>query len=144
MRDRGRLGYACLNTILRKQKPPVFCSRTCRLDTVAKEDKGVPYLRELTRQNIKDLKTLIEWNAAHNIFFMRSACFCLLTGATMSPCRRREPSQQPADLFSSSTALSVTLLPLRQHFCDFQCRPTSHPSPAIPICSTHSTTSPKN
>lgn len=27
----GRLGYACLNTILRNQKPPVFCSRTCRL-----------------------------------------------------------------------------------------------------------------
>ena len=26
----GRLGYACLNTILRKKKPPVFCSRTCR------------------------------------------------------------------------------------------------------------------
>ncbi|GAA5998629.1 uncharacterized protein JCM10292_007113 [Rhodotorula paludigena] len=68
---KGRLGYACLNTILRKQKPPVFCSRTCRLDTVAKEDKGVPYLKELTRQNIKDLKTIIEWNAAHDIFFMR-------------------------------------------------------------------------
>lgn len=28
---KGRLGYACLNTILRAQKPPVFCSRTCRL-----------------------------------------------------------------------------------------------------------------
>ena len=26
----GRLGYACLNTILRAKKPPVFCSRTCR------------------------------------------------------------------------------------------------------------------
>jgi len=26
----GRLGFACLNTILRKRKPPVFCSRTCR------------------------------------------------------------------------------------------------------------------
>jgi UV DNA damage endonuclease len=27
----GRLGYACLNTILRKKKPlPIFCSRTCR------------------------------------------------------------------------------------------------------------------
>ena len=26
----GRLGYACLNTILRTRKPPVFCSRTCR------------------------------------------------------------------------------------------------------------------
>ena len=30
---KGRLGYACLNTILRNQKPAktaVFCSRTCR------------------------------------------------------------------------------------------------------------------
>jgi hypothetical protein len=27
----GRLGYACLNTVLRTQKPPIFCSRTCRL-----------------------------------------------------------------------------------------------------------------
>lgn len=27
---KGKLGYACLNTILRTKKPPVFCSRTCR------------------------------------------------------------------------------------------------------------------
>ncbi|KAL9554300.1 hypothetical protein MBANPS3_002878 [Mucor bainieri] len=28
---KGRLGYACMNTILRKQKPSVFSARTCRL-----------------------------------------------------------------------------------------------------------------
>ncbi|BGP14220.1 hypothetical protein JCM10213_005888 [Rhodosporidiobolus nylandii] len=68
---KGRLGYACLNTILRKQKPPVFCSRTCRIDTIKKEDKGMPYLKELGRQNMEDLTKLIEWNAAHHIYFMR-------------------------------------------------------------------------
>ncbi|GAA6044146.1 hypothetical protein JCM8097_002797 [Rhodosporidiobolus ruineniae] len=68
---KGRLGYACLNTILRKQKPPVFCSRTCRIDTIKKEDKGMPYLKELGRQNMEDLTTLIEWNAKHHIYFMR-------------------------------------------------------------------------
>ncbi|GAA5916295.1 hypothetical protein JCM6882_001073, partial [Rhodosporidiobolus microsporus] len=67
----GRLGYACLNTILRKHKPPVFCSRTCRIDTIKKEDKGMPYLKELGRQNMEDLTKLIEWNAAHHIYFMR-------------------------------------------------------------------------
>ncbi|GAA5834647.1 hypothetical protein JCM9279_007071 [Rhodotorula babjevae] len=68
---KGRLGYACLNTILRKYKPPVFCSRTCRIDTILKEDKGMPYLKELARQNVLDLVKLIEWNAEHHIFFMR-------------------------------------------------------------------------
>ncbi|GAA5880404.1 hypothetical protein JCM3774_006437 [Rhodotorula dairenensis] len=67
----GRLGYACLNTILRKEKPPVFCSRTCRIDTIEKEDKGMPYLKELGRQNVLDLIKMIEWTAAHHIYFLR-------------------------------------------------------------------------
>ncbi|KAI8581185.1 hypothetical protein K450DRAFT_233504 [Umbelopsis ramanniana AG] len=66
---KGRLGYACLNTILRTQKPPVFCSRTCRLDTL--KQKGLEYAKELALQNISDLKTLIEWNEANHIKFMR-------------------------------------------------------------------------
>ncbi|KAI8374451.1 UV-endonuclease UvdE-domain-containing protein [Radiomyces spectabilis] len=66
---KGRLGYACLNTILRSQKPPVFCSRTCRLDTVKK--KGIEYVKELALQNVEDIKALIEWNEAHGIKFMR-------------------------------------------------------------------------
>lgn len=56
----GRLGYACLNTILRKRKPAVFCSRTCRIDTIKKN--GMDFLKELGRANIIDLKTLIQWN----------------------------------------------------------------------------------
>ncbi|CAO3677473.1 unnamed protein product [Rhizopus microsporus] len=64
---KGRLGYACLNTILRQQKPPVFCSRTCRLSTAQKN--GVEYLQELALQNIEDLKKLIQWNEGKNWFF---------------------------------------------------------------------------
>ncbi|KAI9488971.1 hypothetical protein BDB00DRAFT_884673 [Zychaea mexicana] len=66
---KGRLGYACLNTILRHQKPPVFCSRTCRLDTI--RQKGIEFVKELALQNVQDLITLIEWNEAHGIKFMR-------------------------------------------------------------------------
>ena len=56
----GRLGYACLNTILRKKKPPVFCSRTCRIDTINKN--GMDFLKELGKQNCRDLVELIHWN----------------------------------------------------------------------------------
>lgn len=56
----GRLGYACLNTILRKKKPPVFCSRTCRIDTINKN--GMDFLKELGKQNCRDLVELIQWN----------------------------------------------------------------------------------
>lgn len=67
--SQGRLGYACLNTILRKRKPPVFCSRTCRIDTIKKE--GLGYVKELGRQNMIDLCALIRWNDANGIKFMR-------------------------------------------------------------------------
>lgn len=46
----GRLGYACLNTVLRDQKPSVFCSRTCRIATIEKE--GLGYVKELGRLNV--------------------------------------------------------------------------------------------
>ncbi|OAD68766.1 hypothetical protein PHYBLDRAFT_77351 [Phycomyces blakesleeanus NRRL 1555(-)] len=66
---KGRLGYACINTVLRKQKVPVFCSRTCRIDTL--KQKGIEYVKDLALQNVKDLKTLIEWNNENKITFMR-------------------------------------------------------------------------
>jgi len=66
----GRIGYACLNTILRKKKPtPVFCSRTCRIDTIKKN--GMDFLKSLGQQNMKDLAELIQWNEDHHIKFMR-------------------------------------------------------------------------
>lgn len=69
---KGRLGYACLNTILRSRKPAdqaIFCSRTCRIDSIKKN--GIEWMKELGRQNVKDLIKLIEWNEANNIRFMR-------------------------------------------------------------------------
>ncbi|EIW71476.1 hypothetical protein TREMEDRAFT_27099, partial [Tremella mesenterica DSM 1558] len=66
----GRLGYACLNTVLRKQKPEsVFCSRTCRIASI--EEEGMELPKGLALMNVQDLKTMIEWNEQNHIRFMR-------------------------------------------------------------------------
>jgi len=65
----SRLGYACLNTVLRKEKPSVFCSRTARISTI--KEKGIDYVKELGRQNILDMEKMILWNEKHGIRFMR-------------------------------------------------------------------------
>ena len=62
-----QLGFACINTDLREKS--VFCSRVARLKTV--QDKGLGYLKDLVRENIKDLKHLIRWNFENGIRFMR-------------------------------------------------------------------------
>ncbi|KAJ7661690.1 UV-endonuclease UvdE-domain-containing protein [Mycena rosella] len=69
---KGRLGYACLNTVLRNKKPAkdsIFCSRTCRLDSIKKN--GIDWVKDLGRQNVQDLLTMIQWNEDNNIKFMR-------------------------------------------------------------------------
>ncbi|EMD36763.1 hypothetical protein CERSUDRAFT_51795 [Gelatoporia subvermispora B] len=81
---KGRLGYACLNTLTRVQKPePVFCSRTCRIDTILKHGfhatrgggegtgAGMDYVKELGRKNATDLLQIIEWNEKNHIRFFR-------------------------------------------------------------------------
>jgi UV DNA damage endonuclease len=65
----SRIGYACLNTILRVQKPPIFCSRTARISTI--KEKGIDYLKELGKNNIQDLEKIILWNEQNGIQFMR-------------------------------------------------------------------------
>ncbi|KAJ7141292.1 UV-endonuclease UvdE-domain-containing protein [Mycena epipterygia] len=69
---KGRLGYACLNTVLRNKKPAkdsIFCSRTCRLDSIKKN--GIEWVKDLGRKNTEDLLTMIQWNENNNIRFMR-------------------------------------------------------------------------
>lgn len=69
---RGRLGYACLNTVLRNKKPAsetVFCSRTCRLDSLKKN--GMDWVKELGKKNAADAIQLIKWNEENKIRFMR-------------------------------------------------------------------------
>ena len=65
----GRIGYACLNSVLRKNVPSVFCSRTARVATFLKKKEG--YLQELGKLNAADLQKMILWNDEHNIHFMR-------------------------------------------------------------------------
>lgn len=62
-----RLGYACINTELRKKN--IFTSRTVRLSTY--QSKGLDYIKSLAIQNLKDLLVILQWNIQHDIFFMR-------------------------------------------------------------------------
>ena len=64
-----RVGYACLNTELRAQKPTVFCSRTARLVTM--EQQGIELVKELGRRNVVDLLQIMDWNEQHGIRFLR-------------------------------------------------------------------------
>lgn len=63
---RIRLGLCCINTILRAQKPPVFCSRT-----VIRKNFTVDKAQSLALQNVKDLSTMIEWNEKNQISLFR-------------------------------------------------------------------------
>ncbi|KAF3936145.1 hypothetical protein ABW19_dt0201136 [Dactylella cylindrospora] len=74
---KGRLGFACLNTYLRSSNPPIFCSRTCRIDTILKHDtesgpgSGMTCVKSLGHANATDLCKLIKWNQKYNIKFLR-------------------------------------------------------------------------
>lgn len=94
---KGRLGYACLNTYLRQSNPPVFSSRTCRIQSILehrhplqdesqpehptknKPDRSKPadvelgnrYVQALCLANIKDVAKMVRWNDRYNIKFFR-------------------------------------------------------------------------
>jgi UV DNA damage endonuclease len=57
--ETGRLGYACLNTVLRSTKPDsIFCSRTCRIASIKEEGMELP--KGLALMNCRDLLKMIE------------------------------------------------------------------------------------
>lgn len=64
-----QLGLCCLNTELRAQKPPVFCSRKMIVRTVA--EQGVDVLKGKILQNLRDVLTMIKWNEMHRIRVFR-------------------------------------------------------------------------
>ena len=64
-----QLGLCCLNTELRSQKPPVFCSRTMIIRSI--KEKGIDTLKEKIKQNIEDLIKMIEWNEQNGIRVLR-------------------------------------------------------------------------
>ena len=94
---KGRLGYACLSTYLRNSNPPVFSSRTCRIQSILEHrhplgdpaqpehptknrpDKNKPadvelgkrYVEALCLANVKDIIKMVRWNDRYNIKFFR-------------------------------------------------------------------------
>ena len=64
-----QLGLCCINTLLRSQKPTVFCSRTCRLNTIL--EKGVQHAKDLSIYNVSDITKLVDWNLKNNIYVLR-------------------------------------------------------------------------
>ena len=61
------LGYACINTALSANK--IFTNRTMRRKTF--EANGEDYVSDLALANIKDLKTIIQWNNEMKIKLFR-------------------------------------------------------------------------
>jgi len=63
------LGYACINMELSSLKEKVSTNRTMRRKTF--DEKGLDYVSEIALQNVKDLLTILKWNAEHDIHFFR-------------------------------------------------------------------------
>ena len=61
------LGYACINTVLQKQK--ISCNRGMIKRTF--KAKGVPYASEIALSNVRALKKIIEWNNNNGISVYR-------------------------------------------------------------------------
>lgn len=67
MKGKLNLGYACICQTLSKNK--IFTNRTMRRKTF--DSKGLSYVSELSLQNVKDLKTIVQWNNKMNIKLFR-------------------------------------------------------------------------
>lgn len=66
VRGKISLGLCCINTELREQKKPVFCSRSTVRRTFTVEKAT-----QLALQNISDISRLIEWNSRNSINHLR-------------------------------------------------------------------------
>ena len=67
MTQKLNLGYACICQTLSKGK--IMTNRTMRRKTF--DQKGLDYVSDLTLLNVKDLKTIVEWNNEHGIKLFR-------------------------------------------------------------------------
>ena len=64
-----QLGLCCLNTILKKRKPPVYASRRMIIRKI--EEDGIDKLKEKIIQNLKDTLLMIDWNEENGIKVLR-------------------------------------------------------------------------
>ena len=64
-----QLGLCCLNTVLRTQIMPVFCSRKMIMRTI--KEKGINALKQKIIANVHDLFKMIKWNEQNGIKVLR-------------------------------------------------------------------------
>ena len=64
-----QLGLCCMNTTLKKNKPPVYCSRRMIMRTI--KEKGIDVLKEKIIKNLEDLLIMIQWNEDNGIKVFR-------------------------------------------------------------------------
>jgi len=64
-----KLGYACINMTLGSQKPKITTNRGMIRKTF--DERGLPYVSELSVNNIRDLIEVVKWNERNGIKFYR-------------------------------------------------------------------------
>jgi hypothetical protein len=76
----------------------------------------MPYLKELGRQNVLDLIKMIEWTAAHHIYFLRGESHVLKERRTPPPSALEERQLTPAaplrSFFRTVSVCSPSRLPI--------------------------------
>lgn len=92
-----RLGYACINTTIDAK-----VNSTCILKTF--KDKGVDYVIELARNNLKSVLKILEWNEANNIRLYRLSS-SMLPHVTNMKLLKNEKYVYSLDLFQDLLTL---------------------------------------
>ena len=64
-----QLGLCCMNTTLKKQKPPIYASRKIIVRII--DERGIEELKKRITLNLKDLIKMIEWNEQNGIKVFR-------------------------------------------------------------------------
>ena len=64
-----RLGLCCMNTTLKKLKPPVYASRKIIVRII--DEKGIEELKRRVLANLEDLYKMLEWNEENGIKVFR-------------------------------------------------------------------------
>ena len=79
-------GYACINQgfSLRPKSQRITTNRTMIKRTF--QQRGIEYASELALQNLRDLRTILEWNLENDIYFFRISSFLILCSFDVRTC----------------------------------------------------------
>jgi UV DNA damage endonuclease len=120
----NRMGYACINMHLSKQKPRVYTGRSMIKRTF--KSKGINYASELGLQNCKDLLEIIKWNHDNGFNFFR------ITSNLFPWCSEYDLKHMP-----DYEAICNVLSEAGQYAIDNDIRITCHPGPFNVLTSPH-------